>query len=405
MGRGARTLKPAPKPAGPRGGAGATSDSGRRNRPLVRAPSYAPDVTRLRASRDTARLLAQFCAQETAPPLVVEGEALALLRALPADSIDCVVTSPPYWGHRDYAGGGLGQESSPEAYVDALVAHAHEIRRILAPAGSFWLNLGDSYRDKCLVGVPWRTAIRLVDEVGLVLRNEVIWHKIKGGPDTARDKLRNVHEQVFHFVRSPSGYRYDVDAIRSRPRAARVEGGAVVSATGVRGVRYRRQLELSTALDASERRRALEALDAALAEVRAGTLADFRMIIRGQQRTTHSDSALVSGRARQLARDGFYLLRYHPRGSKPGDVWDILPEGSPGRVAHFAPFPPDLCRIPILATAPPRGVVLDPFCGTGTALAVAVELGRRALGFELAPSYAALARARIAAVTARRPRR
>lgn len=337
--------------------------------------------------------------------LVVEGEALALLRALPDDSVDCVLTSPPYWGHRAYASGGLGQERAPEAYVDALVAHAREIRRVLLPTGSFWLNLGDSYRDKCLVGVPWRTAIRLVDEVGLVLRNEVVWHKIKGGPDTARDKLRNVHEQVFHFVRSASGYHYDADAIRSRPRAARVEGGAVVSATGVRGVRYRRQLELSTALDSGERRRALEALDAALAEVRAGTLADFRMIIRSQQRTTHSDSALVSGRARQLARDGFYLMRYHPRGSKPGDVWDILPEGSPGRVAHFAPFPPDLCRIPILATAPPRGLVLDPFCGTGTTLAVAVELGRRALGFELAPSYAALARARIAAVTARRPRR
>ncbi len=360
---------------------------------------------RARASQQAARLLARFCADEAAPPLVVEGEALALLRALPGDSIDCVLTSPPYWGHRTYAGGGLGQEPTPAAFVDALVAHAHEIRRVLAPTGSFWLNLGDSYRAKCLVGVPWRTAIRLVDEVGFVLRNEIVWHKVKGGPDTARDKLRNVHEQVFHFVRRATGYHYDADAIRSRPRAARVEGGAVVSATGVRGVRYRRQLELSTALSADERHRALAALEATLAEVRAGTLADFRLILRGQQRPTHSDSALVSGRARQLARDGFYLLRYHPDGAKPGDVWDILPEGSQRRTAHFAPFPADLCRIPILATAPRGGLVLDPFCGTGTTLAVATELGRRALGFELAPSYAALARRRLAAVTARPPTR
>jgi len=360
---------------------------------------------RPRPARQAASLLARFCGDEAAPPLVLEGEALALLRALPDDSIDCVLTSPPYWGHRTYASGGLGQEPTPTAFVDALVAHAREVRRVLSPTGSFWLNLGDSYHAKCLVGVPWRTALRLVDEVGFVLRNEVVWHKVKGGPDTARDKLRNVHEQLFHFVRRATGYYYDADAIRSRPRAARVEGGAVVSATGVRGVRYRRQLELTTSLSADERDRALAALEAALAAVRAGTLADFRLILRGQQRTTHSDSALVSGRARQLARDGFYLLRYHPAGAKPGDVWDILPERSRQRAAHFAPFPADLCRIPILATAPPRGIVLDPFCGTGTALAVAAECGRRALGFELAPSYAALARGRIAAVTARPPTR
>jgi DNA modification methylase len=347
--------------------------------------------------------LAAFCAVAAPAPLVLEGEALAGLRALPSASVDCVLTSPPYWGHRSYAGGGIGQERSPDEYVEALVAHAAEIRRALRPTGSFWLNLGDTYRGKCLAGIPWRTALRLVDELGYVLRNEVIWHKVKGGPDTARDKLRNVHEQLFHFVLRRTGYHYDADAVRARPRAARVEGGVVVSATGVRGVRYRRQLELSTALSAAERRRALAALDAVLEEVRAGKLADFRMIIRGQQRATHSDSALVSGRARELLRDGFYFLRYHPRGSKPGDVWDILPEDTQRRALHFAPFPADLCRIPILATAPPGGLVLDPFCGTGTTLVVAAALGRRALGFEVSQRYAALARDRIAGATGRRP--
>ena len=139
----------------------------------------------------------------------------------------------------------------------------------------------------------------------------------------------------------------------------------MVSATGVSGVRYRRQIELSTSLDELEKAAALAALEETLGEVAAGRLADFRMVIRGRQRATHSDVGAVSGRARELEERGFYFLRYHPGGAKPGDVWDILPEDTQGRGLHFAPFPADLCRIPILATCPPDGVVLDPFCGTG----------------------------------------
>ena len=126
----------------------------------------------------------------------------------------------------------------------------------------------------------------------------------------------------------------------------------VISATGVSGVRYRRQIELSTSLDGSEKAAALAALDETLGEVAAGRLADFRMVIRGRQRATHSDVGAVSGRARELQERGFYFLRYHPDGAKLGDVWDILPEDSQGRGLHFAPFPADLCRTPVLATCP-----------------------------------------------------
>lgn len=111
------------------------------------------------------------------------------------------------------------------------------------------------------------------------------------------------------------------------------------------------------------------------------------MIIRGQQRTTHSDSTKVSGRAKELQDKGFYFLRYHPKGSKPNDVWDIIPEDTQKRKAHFAAFPEDLCRIPILATCPPEGLVLDPFCGTGTALLVAKELDRKSIGIDISRSY------------------
>jgi DNA modification methylase len=329
-------------------------------------------------------------------PLFLCGDALQTLRLFPDDSVDCALTSPPYYGHRRYAGGGIGAEGSWRDYAEALGAVAAEVRRVLKPTGSFWLNLGDTYRGKRQLGIPWRVAFHLIDEQGWTLRNSVIWHKVKGSPDASRDKLRNVHELLFHFVLQPKGYYYDADAVRTTPRGAHVENGAVVSATGVSGVRYRRQIELSTALSHAEKAAATEALDAMLAEVGAGRLADFRMVIRGQQRATHSDATAVSGRARELQERGFCFLRYHPGGAKPGDVWDIMPEDTQGRKAHFAPFPADLCRIPILATCPPAGVALDPFCGTGTAMVVARELGRRAIGIDIAEEYLVLARERCA---------
>ena len=131
-----------------------------------------------------------------------------------------------------------------------------------------------------------------------------------------------------------------------------------------------------------------------LDRVRRGEIADFRMIIRGQQRTTHSNSVAVSGRARELQEKGFYFLTYHPRGSKPGDVWEIIPEDTQKREFHFAPYPADLCRIPLLATCPERGIALDPFCGTGTTNYVAKLLGRKSVGIDLCEEYLQYAVAR-----------
>jgi site-specific DNA-methyltransferase (adenine-specific) len=118
------------------------------------------------------------------------------------------------------------------------------------------------------------------------------------------------------------------------------------------------------------------------------------MIIRGQQRTTHSDQEKVSGRARELQQRGFYFLRYHPNGSKPSDVWDILPEDTQKRDGHFAPYPEDLCKIPILSTCPKAGVVLDPFCGTGTTMLTAYRLGRKSLGIDISEEYISVAQER-----------
>jgi DNA modification methylase len=327
-------------------------------------------------------------------PLFLCGPAETILRAFPPESFDFCMTSPPYWGKREYADGGIGLEEEPQGYIESLLLIFAEVHRVLKPTASLWLNIGDSYLNKRLLGLPWRVALALTDRQGWVLRNEIIWNKVKGGPDNAKDKLRNIHEPVFHFVKNATGYYYDVDAVRTAPRQAYVVNGAVVSATGVSGVRYRRQIELSPVLTEGEKQEGLAALESVLNEIRLGKLTDFRMIIRGQQRTTHSDSENVSGRARELKQRGFYFLKFHPNGSKPGDVWDILPEDTQKRGPHFAPYPEDLCKIPILATCPEGGLVLDPFCGTGTTNLVAFQLGRKSVGIDISPAYVEIARAR-----------
>jgi len=327
-------------------------------------------------------------------PLFFCGDALEILRELPDESIDCCITSPPYWGKRKYATEGIGLEKNYLDYIKNLAVIFRELKRVLKSTGSFWLNIGDSYKNKHLLGIPWRMAFELTDNQGWILRNEIIWNKVKGGPDNAKDKLGNVHEHIFHFVKKAKGYYYDVDAIRAKPSKAKVVNGAVVSATGVSGIRYKRQIELSTSLTPQEKKNALAALDSILNEIREGKIADFRMIIRGQQRTTHSDSELVSGRAKELKEKGFYFLRYHPKGSKPRDVWDILPEDTQKRKLHYAPYPQDLCKIPILATCPPNGVVLDPFCGTGTTNVVSKKLNRKSIGIDLSAEYITLAKER-----------
>jgi DNA modification methylase len=349
------------------------------------------DENALTAASTHRAAFCQFKEKAGIHPLFIHGDSLTVLDDLPAESIDCCMTSPPYWGQRSYSGGGIGLEERYKDYIAHLTAIFGKVKRVLKRTGSFWLNIGDAYFKKNLLGLPWRVALALTDQQGWILRNSIVWNKVKGGPDNATDKLRNVHEMVFHFVKIPKGYFYDVDAARKTPRSAKVVNGVVVSATGVSGIRYRRQIELSTALSETEKKNAMAALSSVLLDVQEGRISDFRMIIRGQQRATHSDSERVSGRARELDEKGYYFLKYHPNGSKLSDVWDILPEDTQKRKGHFAAYPEDLCKTPILTTCPEDGIVLDPFCGTGTTNYVAFRLGRKSVGIDASEDYIKMA--------------
>ena len=326
-------------------------------------------------------------------PLFLQGDSLSVLQSFPDHSIDCCITSPPYWQKRQYENGGIGLEKTAREYIDCLFEIIREIKRVLKPCGAFWLNIGDSYQNKSLQGIPWRIALKMIDD-GWILRNNVIWNKHKGGLSPNKDRFGSVFEDFFFFVKNEK-YYFDADSIRSKPRQSIVKNGVVISATGVSGIKYRRQIELSTSLSESEKENAFEQLNGVLDRIKKGELSDFRMVIRNEQRTTHSDSTKLSGRAKELKEKGFYFLFYNPKGTMPNDVWDIVPEDSQHRKLHFAPFPEELCVIPIKCTCPMNGIVLDPFSGTGTTMKVAFELGRKSIGVDISNEYIKLAKSRI----------
>lgn len=333
---------------------------------------------------------------------LILGNAKEALASFPAECIDCVITSPPYWKQREYiadenlSSSMIGVEDEPSEYVFNLVEVFSEIMRVLKKGGSVWLNIGDKYLNKNLMGMPWRVALRLQEE-GWIIRNDVIWEKMKGS-DPAKDRLRTNHEHIFHLVKTARDYYFDHESILIKPTYfPEVNGERVKSATGVTGSKYRKQIIQSADLSDHEKRNAIKSLDSVIAEMESGEVVDFRMTIRGYQRTYHSNKSAVSGRAKELAQKGYFILKSHSRGYMPSDVWQIAPEDNVINRSeiHYAVFPPELLRIPILATCPPGGILLDPFAGSGSALVAGLELGRRGIGVDISSQYLEIAESRL----------
>lgn len=328
---------------------------------------------------------------------LIQGDCLSILKEMDNESINCIITSPPYWGMRAYDNADdsreIGNENTFEQYVANLTTIFEEARRALKNDGSLWLNLGDKYVDKALLGMPWRVAISLMNN-GWIMRNDVIWHQLKG-TQSCKDRLRDSYEHVFHFVKSKK-YYYDADAILIKPsKLPTISNSNTVSSTGVSGKKYRRLIQESISLTEQEKINALKALDDTLAEIRAGLVNDFRMTIRGAQRAWHSDDTKISGRAKELVNRGFYIMKIHAKGHLPSDVWNIVTEDTWRKDSHCAVYPEELLRIPILATCPENGIVLDPFNGTGTTVVASLKFGRCAIGIDLSPTYIKTAQERI----------
>lgn len=336
---------------------------------------------------------------------LVTGDAEYRLREFPDACVDCIITSPPYWQQRDYAVSNdldatlIGNEASLQAYIERLMGVFDQLQRVLKPSGSFWLNIGDKYVDKNLLGIPWRVVIAM-QERGWLVRNDVIWEKMKGA-QPVKDRLRNNYEHFFHLVKHKR-YYFDADCIRIKPRLApQITDDVTISATGVSGKKYRHQIINSPHLSETERQNALNALDEVLDRIRQGEVVDFRMTIRGEQRTLHGSSERLSGRARELEERGFFIMQSYAKGYLPADVWRIAPEDEvKNRHAnHYAVFPTELLRVPITSTCPPDGLVLDPFMGVGSTLLAALSHHRRCIGIDISQDYVDAATERIQSTT------
>jgi len=312
------------------------------------------------------------------------GDAVEQLKSLPDESIDMCLTSPPYFSLRNYdVAGQIGQETTPDEYIDRLLAVFAEVHRVLKPEGTLWLNIGDAYagsgqgagtknpsakqksnrgmshmqvegfksklltvqdcKRKDMIGIPWKLAFALRD-AGWYLRQDIIWYKPNVMPEPVKDRCTKSYEHVFLLTKS-IGYYFNSDAIREPCSEA--------------------------------------------------SLADFKrrktLTNKGGGKDSYEGVRpdLCRSRADYYAKDGKRNAR---------DVWQI--NTKPYKGAHFATFPEELASRCVAAGCPEDGIVLDPFMGAGTTAVVAKQQGKHYIGIDLNQNYVALAEERIQNVVA-----
>ena len=363
---------------------------------------------------------------------IVRGDALAL--PLDDSTVDLIVTSPPYFGLRSYRDGGehyagqIGSEPTPAEFVDALIAATAEMVRVLKPSGSIWVNLGDKYAGsngqpggsgsstlvgttshtrgmaaskkpatgaptKSLIGIPWRYAIRCIDDLGLILRAEVIWSKPNGLPESVTDRVRRSHEQWFHFTKEPR-YFSAVDEIREEyrdlddARRPRLGKGQQVSPLGGSNLNKPGGNPLGK-LPGSVWTIATQPLTVP-AHLGVDHFAAFpmempRRIIRGW---SPSGVCVECGEGRRPVSERTIT------GDRGGRKFNVLtPDSTTARLGteghHEITGYACACPEPTAATTP--AVVLDPFGGTGTTALVAKALGRHGISVDMSADYCRLA--------------
>ena len=256
-------------------------------------------------------------------PRLVQGDAATVMQGIEDDSIDCIVTTPPYWRRRGQGTESITATTSGE-FIQELLLTMAQAKRVLKPQGSLWLNMGDDTTGGFVQGIPWRVVIAMIDQQGWHLVNEVVWNKTTTSPQGSQDHLRKVHEFMFHLVKSDDFY-YNDEELRQT----------------------------------------------------------FALIVRNDDK----------GRKKSDKIAEHYLLPEGGHGQIPADVWTIGVQRS--GIAHYCVAPDTLYRLPMVATCPRDGIVLDPYCGTGTACRIAYEMNRRSIGIDINADYIKRARASI----------
>jgi DNA modification methylase len=331
------------------------------------------------------------------------GDCREVLTTMAPEAVHMCVTSPPYFGLRDYGvEGQMGLEESPDAYVAGMVEVFREVRRVLRADGTLWLNIGDSYandgkwggstggkaakalhgatgigrrkvvtglKPKDLIGIPWMLAFALRAD-GWYLRQEIIWHKKNPMPESVSDRCTKAHESLFLLSKSPR-YYFDADAIKERAVSDHLAGNQSHKA--------------ATAYEQGDEKH----------RTKAGLVAYCERQRRKRDSFKRDDSkraSVIPGQAVGTHRPDRAESEYDLDTRNKRSVWTIATR--PFREAHFATFPPALVEPCILAGSQPGGTVLDPFGGAGTTGLVAEALGRDSILIELNPKYVDIAERR-----------
>lgn len=357
---------------------------------------------------------------ESGDVTLYHGDATAVAASLPAGSVQTIVTSPPYYGLRDYGEAEqIGAESTLSDYVDNLVILFRELHRVLADDGTVWLNLGDSYSGRAnagpaysgnhqgfakgsqvpprkrttgdasyknLLGVPWRVAFALQDD-GWILRTDIVWAKPNPMPESVTDRPTRSHEFMFLFAKSTS-YFYDAEAIAETASGQSSGNGFArdeqISKGGIgQDATWEGRPQLRRAIELAKQHGLTEEHFAAIRAVGMSDAGKAKTIQAGSGRNTEESQRLADEAKEAL---GGYYREFLTGGTRNRrDVWTV--PSQPFAAAHFAVYPPELIRPCIRAGSRPGDTVLDPFSGSGTTGAVATFEGRKYIGIDLNRDY------------------
>lgn len=304
----------------------------------------------------------------------IHGDCFQILNEFEPLSFDCVITSPPYFRERE-KNKHFNLNQTLNQYIDQILKFTAKIHLILKNEGSFWLNIGDAYIGGSLALIPSIIAKRMIEEQGWILNNDVIWQKSSVTPTAYKKRLTNSYEHFFHFVKNKDFY-YNLTSLDSKKNETKILNNKVVSSSGVSGKNYKKLILESVHLSEKEKENAQIALNECLSEIREGKIRDFRILIRGHNKVESKN------RIAEINSKGFCVIK--SSSNKPSDVWEINPEK---KSIHYAPFPEDLVSFPIKVTCPPKGIILDPFCGTGTTNYVALQNNRKSVGIDISEVF------------------
>jgi len=315
---------------------------------------------------------------------IICGHVLTELLKLEPNSIDLIITSPPYFGQREYKSGSreIGLEKNVERYLNKLSMVFRLCIRVCKPDGNIIFNMGDKYIGGSLQLIPYQFALMVLRSNDVKLINEITWVKSNPTPRQYNKRLVLATEPFFHFVKSDD-YYYNIEGFMKVEKKQ-------VEITNKKGDGYYKSIRDSQ-LTADEKDNARKAIELARHEMEIGEITDFRMKIRGVHKKPYGGQ--VGGRNNQIDKDGFTLIRMYGRKIKR----DIIetPVAQTKNIDHPAIFPLKVIEKLVLLLSKENSIILDPFCGSGQVCLAAKSLDRRYLGIDLNSDYCKLAQERL----------